>query len=103
MNNRLDSLLKLLEKEPGDSFLLYGVALEYMSTGNFEEAENYFRQLLQSDPGYVATYMQYAGLKEKQNKIEEAKELYKLGIKKAQIAGDNHAAKEMEGFLDELN
>lgn len=103
MNNRLDSLLKLLEKEPEDSFLLYGVALEYKSAGNFDEAENYFRKLLQSDPGYVATYMQYAGLKEKQNRIEEAKELYKLGIEKAQQAGDNHAAKEMEGFLDELN
>jgi len=103
MNNRLDSLLKLLEKEPEDSFLLYGVPLEYMSANNLEESEKYFIKLINADPDYLATYMQYAGLKEKQNKIDEAKELYKQGIAKAQLAGDNHAATEMEGFLDELN
>ena len=103
MNNRLDSLLKLLEMEPEDSFLLYGLALEYMSANNLAEAENYFIKLIKHDPDYVASYMQYAGLKEKQNKIDEAKDLYKLGIEKAQKAGDKHAAKEMEDFLDELN
>ena len=102
MNSRLDSLLKLLEKEPEDSFLIYGVALEYMSANKLEEAENYFTKLIKLDPGYVASYMQYAALKEKQNKIDEAKELYKQGIEIARKAGDNHAAKEMEGFLDEL-
>ncbi|HKJ81160.1 MAG TPA: hypothetical protein VJ954_04005 [Ignavibacteriaceae bacterium] len=103
MNNRLDSLLKLLEKEPEDSFLLYGVALEYISANNLEESEKYFIKLINADPDYLATYMQYAGLKEKQDKIDEAKELYKQGIEKAQKSGDNHAAKEMEDFLDELN
>ena len=74
-----------------------------MSANNLEEAEIYFTKLVKTDPDYIATYMQYAGLKEKQNKIEEARELYKQGIAKAQMSGDNHAAKEMEGFLDELN
>ena len=95
-------MLKLLDKEPEDSFLLYGIALEYMSANNLDEAENYFTKLIKLDPGYVASYMQYAGLKEKQNKIDEAKELYKRGIEIARKAGDNHAAKEMEEFLDEL-
>lgn len=102
MNNRLDSLLKLLEKEPDDSFLLYGVALEYVSAKNFDEAEKYFDKLLQLDPEYVPAYMQYAGLKEKQNMLQEAKNLYKQGIEIAKKAGDTHAAKEMEEFLDEL-
>lgn len=102
MNNRLESLLKLLEKEPEDSFLFYGVALEYMSANNFEEAEKYFKSLLTKDSKYVPAYMQYAQLKEKQNEIESAKELYKQGIQVAKENGDKHAAKEMEDFLDEL-
>ena len=102
MNNRLDSLLKLLEKEPGDSFLLYGIALEYMSASSFEDAEKYFKSLLVADDKYVPAYMQYARLKERQNEIERAKELYKQGIRIAKEKGDNHAAKEMEEFLDEL-
>ena len=102
MNNRLESLLKLLEKEPKDSFLLYGIALEYMSAKNFEEAEKYFKSLLSVDNKYVPAYMQYAQLKERQNEIEKARELYKQGIQIAKGNGDKHAAKEMKEFLDEL-
>ena len=46
--------------------------------------------------------MQYAQLKEKQNEIGRAKDLYKRGIQIAKETGDKHAAKEMEDFLDEL-
>ncbi len=102
MNNRLEILLTLLKKEPEDSFLLYGIALEYMSANNFEEAEKYFKSLLANNPKYVPAYMQYAQLKEKQNEIETAKSLYKKGIDIAKESGEKHAAKEMEEFLDEL-
>lgn len=102
MNNRLESLLNLLKKEPTDSFLLYGVALEYMSVNNFDEAEKYFKSLLTNDAQYVPAYMQYAQLKEKQNETESAKSLYRKGIDIAKEKGDKHAAKEMEEFLDEL-
>ena len=102
MNNRLESLLNLLAKEPEDSFLLYGIALEYISANNFGEAEKYFKYLLAADDKYVPAYMQYAQLKEKQNDIENARKLYKQGIQIAKETGDKHAAKEMEEFLDEL-
>lgn len=102
MSERLNGLLELHKKEPDDSFLIYGIALEYISLGNFEEAENYLENLLQKDPKYVPGYMQLAMLKEKQEKIEDAKRIYKKGIVTAKETGDLHAAKEMEGFLDEL-
>lgn len=102
MNNRLESLLGMHEKDPQDSFLMYGIALEYISSGKFEEAEKFFSQLLNADPNYVPAYMQYARLKEKQNDFEGAKKLYRKGITIANEAGDKHAAKEMEEFLDEL-
>lgn len=102
MNNRLEALLGMHEKDPNDSFLMYGIALEYLSAGKFEESEKFFSQLLKSDPKYVPAYMQFARLKENQNDKESAKKLYRQGIKTANEAGDKHAAKEMEEFLDEL-
>ncbi len=102
MNNRLQSLLAMYEKDPRDSFLIYGIALEYIAQEDYEKAEQYFKSLLEQDPGYVPLYIQYAKLKENQSKIEEAKELYMKGIEIADSAGDSHSASEMEEFLNEL-
>lgn len=103
MNNRLNGLLELYKKEPDDSFLIYGIALEYKSKKKYTEAENYFKLLIEKDSSYVPAYMQYAILKEEINEIDRAKELYTEGIKLAKQKGDNHAAKEMEDFLDDLD
>jgi len=102
MNKRLEGLLGFYEKDPDDPFVLYGLALEYMSEDKNQEAENFFIKLLEKNPDYVAGYLQYAQLKEKENKIEDAKELYKKGIQAANKAGDRKSANEMEDFLDEL-
>jgi len=59
--NRLDKLLSMLQAQPNDSFLLYGIALEYQSASNFEKAGAYFEKLLAIYPGYLAAYYQ-AGL-----------------------------------------
>ncbi len=102
MNSRLEGLLRFYQKDPNDPFVLYGLALEYMSDNQFDQAENFFLKLLQQNPDYVAGYLQYAQLKEKENKIEDAKELYKNGIAAAIKAGDKKSAREMEDFLSEL-
>lgn len=102
MNNRLQSLLAMYEKDPKDSFLIYGIALEYIALEDYEKAEQYFISLLEQDPNYVPLYIQYAKLKENQSKIGEAKELYMKGIQVAKDTGDTHSAAEMEEFLDEL-
>lgn len=102
MKNRLEALLNLYEKGPKDSFVIYGIALEYLSIKDFVKAEEYFKILLKTDPDYIPGYMQFAQLKEKLNKINEAKSLYSLGIEKAKTAGDRKATSEMEEFLNEL-
>lgn len=103
MNDRLNGLLELYEKDPDDSFLIYGIALEYKSKKNYTEAENYFEILIEKDPTYVPVYMQFAILKEEINEITKAKELYTEGIKIAEQKGDAHAAQEMGDFLNELD
>ena len=100
--NRLESLLELHVKNPTDSFVMYGIALEYISIKDYAKAEEYCLKLLETDPKYVPVYIQYAKLKEKINNIDDAKKLYLKGIEIAKEVGDKHAAKEMEDFLDEL-
>jgi len=102
MNDRLNGLLELYKKDSNDSFLIYGIALEYKSKKKYKEAEDYFKTLLSKYPNYVPAYMQYALLKEEMNDISKAIEIYTEGIKTAKLNGDKHAAKEMEDFLDEL-
>ncbi len=102
MKNRLEALLKLFEKDPNDSFTIYGIGLEYLSQKDFSNAEKYFQFLLEKDPNYVPVYIQYAQLKEKLNQINEAKLLYHKGIEKAKAVGDKKSAFEMEEFLNEL-
>lgn len=102
MKPRLDSLLEMLDKEPGDTFLLYGIALEYLSANQEEEAEKYFKEILEIDPDYVPAYMQYANLKVNLNEIDEAKMLLRKGIQSAKKSNDNKAKSEMEDLLDEL-
>ena len=102
MNKRLEGLLEFYKKDPNDPFTLYGLALEYISEQKYDSAEKYFRLLLDNSPDYVPGYLQYAQLKEKMDKIDEARELYSRGIEAANKAGDKKAAKEMEDFLSDL-
>ena len=102
VNKRLEGLLEFYKKDPSDPFVLYGLALEYMSDNQLLKAAEFFNKLLDQNPGYVAGYLQFAQLKEKEDKIEEAKELYRKGIEAAGKTGDKKSAKEMEDFLDDL-
>lgn len=102
MKNRLEGLLSLYEKDQSDSFITYGIALEYLSLKNYNEAEKYLKIVLERDPGYIAAYMQYGQLKEKLNQLSQAREIYSKGINKAKEAGDKKSAAEMEEFLNEL-
>jgi tetratricopeptide (TPR) repeat protein len=103
LKNRLESLLELYEKDPSDSFLIYGIALEYISLKELDKAEEYLKNLLEKDPAYVPGFMQLGRILENKNKIKEAKTIYIKGIEAAKKSGDRKSANEMEDFLDDLN
>ncbi len=91
-----------MDKDPDDSFTLYGIALEYISKKDYKKAEEYFSILMKKNPQYVPAYMQMGRLKENMNDFDSAKDFYKRGIIVAKETGDKHATKEMEDFLDDL-
>ena len=102
MSSRLKALLELHEKDPSDSFVTYGIALEYISQKNYTEAEVYLKSLLKGNPDYLPAYMQLAQLYEKTDNIDAAKNIYKTGIEIARKQNETRTEKEMEDFLSEL-
>ncbi|MGN6369765.1 MAG: tetratricopeptide repeat protein [Phycisphaerae bacterium] len=96
---RLEQLLELLKAEPGDSFLRYGVAMEYAKAGEFEKALTEFNELLRRAPEYVAGYFMAGRTCEQKGDVEEAKRFYREGIVVARRVGDEHAAGEISQAL----
>mgnify|MGYP003575167500 CR=1 FL=1 len=92
----------ILEQDPKDSFSRYALALEYIKSGQTDDARREFELVRDQDPGYVATYFQLAQLYRTLGLRHEAEKTYRTGITVAAKAGDSHTKEELEGALEGL-
>lgn len=102
-NSRIISLIKMLESEPGDSFIRYALALEYAKAGDDQKAITLLMDLMDQDPKYYGTYYQLGKLFEKTNKVSDAIEIYKLGIKVCDDLKKTKTALELKQALNMLH
>ena len=100
--DRLDALKNMVAQNPAESFLRYGLAMEYANTGDLESAAREFRSLIAANPNYSAAYFHGGQTLERLGRPEEARELYRLGIEAATRNGDLHTRSELQGALDML-
>lgn len=98
----IEQLTKMLESEPNDPFLLYGVAQEHLKAGDFEAAVIWFDRTIAADPEHGYAYFHKARALESAERVEDAVAVLRAGIRVAQAIGDQHAAAELAGYLDEL-
>ncbi|HYO09538.1 MAG TPA: tetratricopeptide repeat protein [Tepidisphaeraceae bacterium] len=98
-SDRLVKLQQMLEKSPGDAFLLYGIALEYKKLGEGALALEFLDRVIRADPGYCYAYFQQGQVHEDGGDTEAAKAAYRAGVAAAQQKGDAHALSEIEGAL----
>jgi tetratricopeptide (TPR) repeat protein len=101
-NPRLDALKAMVSANPGDSFLRYGLAMEYRNGGDLEGAVKEFRELIAVNPDYSPAYFHGGQTLEKMGRVEEAREFYETGVEVTRRKGDSHALAEMQGALDLL-
>ena len=101
-DSRLDSLKKLLEKNPNDSFTRYAIALEHNSLGDPETAITHLKEIIERDANYLPAYHQLGQILARLNRTQEAKPIYRKGIEIAESIGDAHAKEEMIEELEEL-
>lgn len=100
--SRKEQLEDLLRDDPNDPFLRYGLAMEYISSGDDDEAVRRFEALTAVAPEYVPAYLQRGQALLRLGRDEEAGKVLAAGVLVAQKVGDSHAAGEMQGLLDAL-
>jgi tetratricopeptide (TPR) repeat protein len=99
MSERMPKLMEMLEKQPGDAFVLYGVGLEHKKAGDFAQAIEFLDRTIAADAEYCYAYFQKGQVLEEMGKTDEAKGAYRDGIAAAAKKGDAHAKGELEGAL----
>ena len=99
VSERLHKLQKMLEREPSDTFLIYGLALEHKKLGNSDEALKLLDRVIALDPGYCYAYHQKGLTFESAGDNESARSAYRAGIDAARRKGDAHAQGEIEAAL----
>ena len=86
--DRIGKLKEYLKTAQKDSFLQHALALEYIKTGDEEEARKLFVEILLREPTYVGSYYHLAKLLERTGEIEKAIKIYEKGMHEAKRAGD---------------
>jgi predicted Zn-dependent protease len=100
--DRLEALKNLLAQDPSSSFARYGLAMEYVKAGAFEEAVAEFRKLVEQDRDYAYAYFHCGQALEKLDRPDEARRVYEEGLEAAGRRGDAHARSEIQAALDLL-
>ena len=101
-SNRLETLKNMVAQDPASAFARYGLAMEYVNLGRFDEAMDEFHSLLGSNPDYAAGYFHAGRTLERIGKIDEARTMYEKGIEVTSRTGDAHTRSELQAALDML-
>lgn len=101
--NRLEMLKQMVAQSPQDSFLRYGLAMEYRNSGDLDAAVAEFRGLIAANPDYVAAYFHGGQTLERLGRPEDARELYQSGIEASLRTGDAHARSELQTAMSLLS
>lgn len=103
--HRMAQIEAMLTEEPHDAFLRYGLAMEHASAGDDATCVEVLRDLIArtSANPYVPAFLQAGQSLVRLDRVPEACEILRDGVKAAQKAGDTHAEGEMQGLLDSIS
>ena len=99
-SEKLQKLQQMLEKEPRDAFLLYGIGMEFKKLQDFRRAIEQFNRVIGVDPGYCYAYFQRGQAHELLGESAAAKQSYREGVAAAERVGDAHAKEELQAALE---
>lgn len=99
--DRIAALREMLEADPRNHFVRYGLGQEFVKAGNDAAALEEFRGILADDPDYQAAYYHGGKALERLGRAEEARAMYVQGIEASFRTGDEHARSELQAALDD--
>ncbi|HZZ40114.1 MAG TPA: hypothetical protein VFE06_13355 [Acidobacteriaceae bacterium] len=100
--DKVASLKEILEQDPKNAFARYGLAMEYAVRSETAAALTEFDRLLMDHPEYTAGYFMAAQTLAKAGRDVDAKQKLADGIACARQTGNQHAQREMQAMLDEM-
>jgi len=96
---RILALEQLLAQDPNNTFVRYGLAMEFVNTGELERAVAEFETVREKDPSYGAAYYHGGQALEKLGRLDDARKCYQQGVESTR---DAHARSELQAALDIL-
>ena len=99
---RRQKLEAMLLASPNDQMLRYMLAMELDKEAEHNRSLELFGSLMNEAPPYVPAFLMAGQLLARLERLEEARSTYRTGILEAERQGNNHAAGEMNGFLQSL-
>src|SRR5262249_7809082 len=99
---RKQQIEDMLADQPDDPELLYMLAMEHVSCGEDAEAMRWFDKLMAVAPEDAPAHHQAGRAARRLGRISQAGDVLKRGIAVALRKGDDHAAGEMQGLLENL-
>lgn len=99
---RLQQLREYLKDNPGDPFLRYAIALEYIRDKRFPEALSMLESLVEESPGYLGTYYQLGKIYSRLGRKEDAEKCYSAGMEIAMQQDDRHTYSELQNAKTNL-
>jgi Flp pilus assembly protein TadD len=99
--SRIDALRKMIERNPNDPRLRFGLALEYEKLGRWEQAATELHEYLALTDDEGNAWGRLGNALRHLGRDEEAKEAYRKGIEAAYRHGHPSMAAEFEEILEE--
>ncbi len=93
--SRKQQLLSMLVNEPDDVFLNYALAMEYLSSNQFNDASEQLKKVLFLNSTYLPCFYQLGQINEKLGNNDIALTYYKQGIDVAKSQNNNKAIGEL--------
>jgi thioredoxin-like negative regulator of GroEL len=99
---RRQQLEEMIADDPSDALTRYFLAMDYAGAGENDEALRHFQEMFARTPDYVPAYLQAGQMLVRMGRPGEAADVFRGGIAVARRQNDEHAAGEMEAFLQQL-
>lgn len=97
--SRIDAFKAMLEEQPDEAMVWYGLASEYLKLENWYEAAEALQNVIRCNGDYTAAYQMLGNALLSQGKTDEARRVWTQGIEVATRTGAWNARGHMEKLL----
>ncbi|MDH5564990.1 MAG: tetratricopeptide repeat protein [Nitrospirota bacterium] len=101
-NPKIEQFKKILQMDPKDETLWFGLGKAYMGDNNWAEATTALEQCIQVRPNYSAAYFALAQSLQQLEQLEQCRSICEKGITVATTNGDLLVIKNLEELRTSL-